>query len=978
MFAERYNRYNMEQKKQEIEFNTLKKKQGKYKNILNNLLDIGGIDQAIYSHINGSKSFDIFSKFGGEINRKVLQGKFFEVRMEEKDLIQLSIMLKKARTADEIYWLFDRFSERLFKTKMALLRQRKYFEQTKKELIIKIENKIKKQRTRWLQYINDAKNVNVQENVWPIHIATLFISIKTKKRELYAPLLLRPVSIDLDGKKIIMKSAGEWIINEKLLFILNNQGQKLRDDFSLKGMSGLEAIKYSLIQWKMKEIFTPYGVFKNKKKETITNKNFIQHHGIVLGFFKPNGGQLRKTMFKIIQNNQVNKVLLSNRSHKSFEEKISEYIKKNAKKIVRIEPNNYSQDKALISSLIQDTIIWGPPGTGKSQVISNLIANILYKGKTAVVMSQKKAALDVLKSRLGPLAQFALFLLNDNNFDKKNFYKPLQKLSNTFEKVISDNNKNKKHFSYDLINEKEISAVNILYKLEKTRNKEKIINNAKINGIFPNSDYGKISKMLEKNVEKKLDTDFLVDFLSKRTIDKIWRMRNEEPERYEKFIQCEVEINNMKMMPINFMEEYMCVLKDIFPIIITTPETSFVTWEKHAYDYSILDESSQMFLEIGLPVLYIGRIKVLVGDQQQMKPSRWFSSREDADGGKGIPEDAESLLDYGFDKNMYPVMLNKNYRSSIASLMSFSAKNFYESKLDVINSSKAKDDAIEVINVEGSWEGGINKVEINETIKIAQKNIGKFEKVIILAFNGAQRTMIEKIIIGTKPKLYRAIRDEKLLIRNIENIQGDEADLVIISVVYTSKTNMGSTYVSRTGGRNALNVALSRAKDKMIIIKSITYDTVRNANSSDFKTFKEWLRFLDLSDKEQKEYSLVKKKRKIKSKANLFNFKADIFKKAKESCVNNKTMEIVMDYPIGSKSIDVAILNLKGEILLGIDADKYEYAKRKGFDDYLESSSRLEFLKVKGYPMISVRLYEWLLDSEKIIENFRIEVNKSN
>jgi len=109
-----------------------------------------------------------------------------------------------------------------------------------------------------------------------------------------------------------------------------------------------------------------------------------------------------------------------------------------------------------------------------------------------------------------------------------------------------------------------------------------------------------------------------------------------------------------------------------------------------------------MFFEIGLPVLYIGKIKVLVGDQQQMKPSRSFSSRDESENQETIPEDAESLLDYGFDKNMFPVMLNKNYRSSSASLMSFSAKNFYESELDVINSANAKDsEAIEVVNVEG-------------------------------------------------------------------------------------------------------------------------------------------------------------------------------------------------------------------------------------------------------------------------------------
>jgi superfamily I DNA and/or RNA helicase len=107
-----------------------------------------------------------------------------------------------------------------------------------------------------------------------------------------------------------------------------------------------------------------------------------------------------------------------------------------------------------------------------------------------------------------------------------------------------------------------------------------------------------------------------------------------------------------------------------------------------------------------------------------------------------------------------------------------------------------------------------------------------------LAFNADQRQLIEKEIIENYPKLFKAMEDEKLSVRNIENIQGDEADAVIISVVYDSTTNMASTYVARQGGKNALNVAVSRAKDKMIVIKSVSYQTIKNANSADFVVFK--------------------------------------------------------------------------------------------------------------------------------------------
>jgi len=111
-----------------------------------------------------------------------------------------------------------------------------------------------------------------------------------------------------------------------------------------------------------------------------------------------------------------------------------------------------------------------------------------------------------------------------------------------------------------------------------------------------------------------------------------------------------------------------------------------------------------MFLEVGLPILYLAKTKVLAGDTQQMQPSRWFMTRDSIDEQEeeDVAENAESLLDYAMDKGIYSVMLDKNYRSSAAALMSFSSKEFYKSQLDVLdNKEKMTNQAIEVVNVEG-------------------------------------------------------------------------------------------------------------------------------------------------------------------------------------------------------------------------------------------------------------------------------------
>ena len=101
------------------------------------------------------------------------------------------------------------------------------------------------------------------------------------------------------------------------------------------------------------------------------------HSGVVLGLFEPSGGHLRKIMIKILENDELDEIIDPKIVKTVYEDNINQFIKEAKENVIKIQETNFSQDKAIISGLLQDTIIWGPPGTGKSQTISNLIANIL-------------------------------------------------------------------------------------------------------------------------------------------------------------------------------------------------------------------------------------------------------------------------------------------------------------------------------------------------------------------------------------------------------------------------------------------------------------------------------------------------------------------------------------------------------------------------------------------------------------------------
>lgn len=1039
------------------------KREKKYDKLLNNLLDIKVVDQCLFTKINGVDSFDITSKFGKKLSKVILSQKKFTSALNEIDLEKLLEIVKNSNNNLEIIAAYDKYKEKIFNTKKILLENPETFLKTKEELTEKLTEKIQKSNTRWTQFRRKVLDINIQENVWPLHVATFFISIKTLKREIYAPLILKEVNIEIKNSKIIISSDDEpWKINEKLLFIIKENGFSIDEKINFDELNAFDVI--NKIKQQINLNFDERIIsenFKNFKKEDIKQKVLLEHPGVVLGMFKPTGGNIRKTMIEIIENDEIEEILDVEPDKNIYKDNIINFIKEKSHEIIRIQKSNFSQDKAIISSLIQDTIIWGPPGTGKSQVIANIIANILYQNKTAIVMSQKKAALDVLKKRLGKISSFVLFILNDNKMDKSEFYKPLKKFVELVENAgIFPYERRKKIISEEMIdalnlistakaNKSYDSSLKIIEILKDDFNyfirkifmldsnlkyptsvldiKNYIKELARINGInkkkllfikfYPkflkvyaeiaitiinnsdfsindlinltkNTDYQTVidlfncAKIFNQKNKYESNEEFLEKLLANNTITTIKNWKTDSPVLLKEYKKFSSAVKAARRLPYKFLNDNINIIKKLFPVIVTTPETSFINWKKQYFDYAILDESSQMFLEVGLPILYLSKIKVLAGDPEQMQPSRWFSTRDDNESDEDVIENADSILDYSFDKGVHQIMLNQNFRSSTAALMSFSAKKFYESKLEVIDKIRRdKTDSIVVKSVNGKWENSVNKVEANVTIEITLQESKNYEKIIILTFNSAQRQLIEKMIIETEPELCALIESENLAVRNIENIQGDEADLVIISVVYDETTNIGSTYVAKPGfGKSALNVAVSRAKEKIIVIKSVTSSTIKTANSEDFLVFKDWLQFLDMPEKEKRKYSILEGTNEIVETYGETDstFEREVIDEIKNKVKTIKKCKLMKQYEVGSKKIDIAFIDEQGSYLLGLEVDGYKYHDGMGFDKYLEDLSRQDFLESKGYNIYRIREIDWKINKNEVILNIQKILNNIN
>lgn len=291
-----------------------------------------------------------------------------------------------------------------------------------------------------------------------------------------------------------------------------------------------------------------------------------------------------------------------------------------------------------------------------------------------------------------------------------------------------------------------------------------------------------------------------------------------------------------------------------FPIILTTPDVCsnlFKGMNKY-FDIVLFDEASQLRLEDTLPALLKGKQIIIAGDEHQMPPSNYFSKIFDGtiDDEDEIEEDdeirldldnnllsCESLLDFATELSFEKRYLDFHYRSRHPFLIDFSNHAFYNKRLKPLPSS-FEYNPIKYVQVNGTYSEHSNEREAESVLSILENNIyrlpnGEYPSVGIATFNIAQRNLIiGKILERQKFERFaefnqKIVELEKygLFVKNLENIQGDERDVIILSTTYG--INKDGKFAQRFGpinhhkGYKLLNVIITRAKYKVYVCTSV-------------------------------------------------------------------------------------------------------------------------------------------------------------
>ncbi len=284
------------------------------------------------------------------------------------------------------------------------------------------------------------------------------------------------------------------------------------------------------------------------------------------------------------------------------------------------------------------------------------------------------------------------------------------------------------------------------------------------------------------------------------------------------------------------------------------------------FDLVVFDEASQIPVWDAVGAIARGKQLVVVGDPKQLPPTNFFNRTSDGDA-TGTPdeeqvEDLESILDECMGSGMNRLSLKWHYRSKHESLITFSNIRYYDSQLVTFPSPVTDDVAVRFESVAGVYDRGgsrTNRAEADAIVKAIEQHFAGEKTATrslgVVTFNQTQQSLIETLLDARRrsnTKLDKAIAAatrEPLFIKNLENVQGDERDVIFFSITYgpdlAGKVTMNFGPLNSEGGHRRLNVAISRAREGVVIFSTlkpeqIDLGRVRAAGVRDLKHYLEF------------------------------------------------------------------------------------------------------------------------------------------
>ena len=416
------------------------------------------------------------------------------------------------------------------------------------------------------------------------------------------------------------------------------------------------------------------------------------------------------------------------------------------------------------------------------------------------------------------------------------------------------------------------------------------------------------------------------------------------------------------------------------PCWLASPEavSAIFPMKTNLFDWVIFDEASQCYVEKAIPVMYRAQKVIIIGDSKQLQPYNLYeikidNQEENESIENDILNEIESLLSYA-EHQFSNTKLLWHYRAENEVLIQFSNQNFYHNELRFVPYPKTDERFIppmEWVHVNGIWDKNTNLIEAQKVIEIleslVQNNI--LCSVGIITFNYYQQQLILDLIdqklLSLNPNSEQYLKwncllnydgIESLFVKNIENVQGDERDVIIFSVGYgynkEGKFIQQFGSLSQKSGENRLNVAVSRAKKKIYLVTSIEPEDIKpELTSAGALLLRDYLRFV----KQNHTHSNLTNPIKNKTNSILAQSIAKELQKFPE-----------IQYYFPNDGMDLAIIDSQNQKYIAVLCEDGIIKKSQNIKEIEIYLPKL--LKHRRWEVKKVFAKQWLLDRTKVIQ----------
>ncbi|WP_108818526.1 DUF3320 domain-containing protein [Pseudovibrio sp. Alg231-02] len=401
------------------------------------------------------------------------------------------------------------------------------------------------------------------------------------------------------------------------------------------------------------------------------------------------------------------------------------------------------------------------------------------------------------------------------------------------------------------------------------------------------------------------------------------------------------------------------------------------------FDVVIFDEASQITTWDAVGAIARGTQTIIVGDPKQLPPTNFFgrSEQDDDEELEAYEKDLESILEEAKASGLPNLQLNWHYRSRHESLIAFSNWHYYDNRLITFPSPVVADRAVKLVHTpDAIYDRGksrTNKLEAQNIVKEAVKRLRKWidlpeedrPTLGVITFNQQQQSLIQDLFdaeLRNHPDLEWFFADERIepvIVRNLENVQGDERDVMMFSITFApdiaGKMSMSFGAINKDGGERRLNVAVTRAREELLIFSTVTADAIDTSRTKALgvKHLKEFLSFA-----EKGTIALA-----ASDDGSVGGYDSP-FEEAVSEALQMRGWTIVPQVGVSGFRVDLGIVHpdKPGAFIAGVECDGATYHSSATARD--RDKVREQVLRNLGWEILRIWSPDWWYDSQHVAD----------